>query len=262
VDGELHWRQEGGLVLPALVVRFERLQRAVSSAPLGGGLGLARFFLNAQVPPDYTRRDPDAHLREIAAELSLPGPGVGMLTAADVGAFRARTGDGVSVLATVGLAHPVLAAAPPLAGAVRDEPGGWAAPDGPGGWAAPDGPGGWAVPDEAATRAVPDDQGESIGAAPAAGTINLLVRLPVRLGDAALVNAVATATEAKVQALLDLGLHATGTATDAVCVVCPPEGPPEPFGGPRSTWGARLARVVHAAVTGAGGLPNRPARSQ
>jgi adenosylcobinamide hydrolase len=233
VDGELHWRQEGGLVLPTLVVRFERLQRAVSSAPLGGGLGLARFFLNAQVPPDYTRCDPDAHLRDVAAELGLAGPCVGMLTAADVGAFRARTGEGVSVLATVGLAHPVLAAAPPPTGAVSDEPGGRTVPDGPG------------------TRGIPEDQRDPIGAVPAAGTINLLVRLPVRLADAALVNAVATATEAKVQALLDLGLYATGTATDAVCVVCPPEGPPEPFGGPRSTWGARLARVVHAAVTGA-----------
>jgi adenosylcobinamide amidohydrolase len=81
-----------------------------------------------------------------------------------------------------------------------------------------------------------------------AGTINLIVVLPVRLSDAALVNAVATATEAKAQALHDLGLDATGTATDAIAVACPAHGAPEPFGGPRSRWGGCLARAVYAAV--------------
>ncbi len=83
---------------------------------------------------------------------------------------------------------------------------------------------------------------------PAAGTINVFATVPVRLSDAALVNAVATATEAKVQALAELGVAATGTATDALCIVCPEEGKAEPFGGPRSEWGARLARAVHATV--------------
>jgi len=68
------------------------------------------------------------------------------------------------------------------------------------------------------------------------------------LSDAALVNAVATATEAKTQALHDLGFNATGTATDAVCIVCPDEGTTHHFGGPRSVWGSRLARAVHHAV--------------
>lgn len=82
------------------------------------------------------------------------------------------------------------------------------------------------------------------------GTVNIVVTLPVALGDAALVNAVATATEAKVQALLDAGLDCSGTPTDAVCVAVPAPGTEgtEPFAGPRSLWGARLARAVHAAV--------------
>ncbi len=82
------------------------------------------------------------------------------------------------------------------------------------------------------------------------GTVNIVVTLPVALSDAALVNAVATATEAKVQALLDAGLDCSGTPTDAVCVAAPdPAGDPgEPFAGPRSVWGARLARAVHRAV--------------
>ncbi|MEV6162671.1 adenosylcobinamide amidohydrolase [Streptomyces sp. NPDC052052] len=86
---------------------------------------------------------------------------------------------------------------------------------------------------------------------PRPGTVNIVVTLPVPLSDAAFVNAVATATEAKVQALLDAGLDCSGTPTDAVCVAAPSPGsaaPGEPFAGPRSPWGARLARAVHAAV--------------
>jgi len=82
------------------------------------------------------------------------------------------------------------------------------------------------------------------------GTINLVVLLPVRLSDAALVNAIATATEAKTQALWESGIQGTGTATDAVCVACPDDGTAHAFGGPRSLWGARLARAVHGAVLG------------
>lgn len=84
------------------------------------------------------------------------------------------------------------------------------------------------------------------------GTVNIVVTLPAPLTDAALVNAVATATEAKVQALLDAGLDCSGTPTDSVCVAVPAPSPDtgagEPFAGPRSRWGARLARAVHAAV--------------
>ncbi|TYR65603.1 adenosylcobinamide amidohydrolase [Streptomyces parvus] len=82
------------------------------------------------------------------------------------------------------------------------------------------------------------------------GTVNIVVTLPAALSDAALVNAVATATEAKVQALLDAGLDCSGTPTDAVCVAAPEPGADggEPFAGPRSTWGARIARAVHGAV--------------
>ncbi|MET9809460.1 adenosylcobinamide amidohydrolase [Streptomyces halstedii] len=95
---------------------------------------------------------------------------------------------------------------------------------------------------------------EGTGAPLPPGTVNIVVTLPVALSDAALVNAVATATEAKVQALLDAGLDCSGTPTDAVCVAAPDPGTDagEPFAGPRSLWGARLARAVHRAVlTGA-----------
>ena len=80
------------------------------------------------------------------------------------------------------------------------------------------------------------------------GTINIVAVVPVRLAEAALLNALVTITEAKTQALLEAGIPGTGTASDAVTVVCPAQGAPEPFAGPRSVWGARLARAVHEAV--------------
>lgn len=72
--------------------------------------------------------------------------------------------------------------------------------------------------------------------------------MPVCLSAAALVGAVITVTEAKTQALLEAGVPGTGTASDAVCILCPQQGPAEPFAGPRAPWGARIARAVHSAV--------------
>ena len=72
--------------------------------------------------------------------------------------------------------------------------------------------------------------------------------VPVHPSDAALVNAVSTVTEAKVQALLHSGVDGTGTASGAIAVRNR-TAHGEPFGGPRSTWGARLACVVYDATS-------------
>jgi adenosylcobinamide amidohydrolase len=205
-------RREAGRDLPLLLWRFAGPVRMIASAPHGGGLGVRRWVVNAQVPPSYARRDPDHHLAKLGVSLGLPGRGVGMLTAADVTAHATVVDGGVEVVATTGLGQPILAAAP-----------------------------------------------EQRGGAVMVGTINVLAMVPERLSDAALVNAVATATEAKAQALRDLGLNATGTATDAICIACPEQGQLHSFGGPRSVWGSRLARAVHGAVL-AGGRLNRSAR--
>lgn len=203
VDFQVRTRQEGGRAYPVLVWRAPAPLRMVASAPHGGGIGVRRWVVNAQVPMSYGRRDPDHHLSRLGVSLGLRGRGVGMLTAADVRAVSSVTAAGVEVSATVGLGHPTWAAAP-----------------------------------------------DAVGPVSLVGTINLVVLLPERLSDAALVNAVATATEAKSQALFEAGIAGTGTATDAVCIACPDEGPPHAFGGPRSVWGARLARAVHGAVLG------------
>ena len=83
------------------------------------------------------------------------------------------------------------------------------------------------------------------------GTINLVAFVPATPSEAAAVNLVMTMTEAKTQALLDRGIPGTGTASDAVVVLWSGGGEPEPFGGPRSTWGGRVARATYDAVRGA-----------
>ena len=206
MEMQVRSRQEGGRPFPVLVWRAARPLRMVASAPHGGGLGVRRWIVNAQVPASYGRRDPDHHLTRLGVSLGLRGSGVGMLTAADVRAVSGAVDAGVEVSATVGLGHPTWAAAP-----------------------------------------------DAVRPVSLVGTVNLVVVLPERLSDAALVNAVATVTEAKTQALWESGVSGTGTATDAVCIVCPEEGRPHAFGGPRSVWGARMARAVHGAVLG--GLP-------
>ncbi|MDO3687430.1 adenosylcobinamide amidohydrolase [Micromonospora sp. C28ISP2-4] len=206
-------RSESGWEIPLLVWRAESPLLAVGSAPLGGGIGVRGWVLNATVPMSYDRDDPAAHLAELAHGLDLDGPGVGLLTGVDVTEVVRRTDGGVRVWATVGLGTPVWAAAPEPAPPAATEP---------------------------------------VRPAQRVGTVNIVAYVPVRLGDAALVNAVATATEAKAQAIWELGLPATGTPTDAVTVLCPADGDPAPYGGPRSAWGAPLARAVRAAVRSGG----------
>jgi adenosylcobinamide amidohydrolase len=196
-----HGRPEENLTLREW--RFPEPLLAVSSAPLGGGLGRRWWVINAQVPRSYARRDPEAHLVELASERGLSGPGVGMLTAVDLRQTWRDEDGGARVDVSVGVTIPTWAAAP--------------------------------------------DERPDLGEV-APGTINIMGVVPERLSEAAMVNAVMSVTEAKAQALWDAGIPASGTASDAVCIVCPDHGSPHLFGGPRSQWGARLARAVHRAV--------------
>jgi adenosylcobinamide amidohydrolase len=259
-------RDEDGAVPPLLCWRAHQPVRAVSSAPLGGGLGERHWVVNATVSMSYRRLDPAVHLSELAARLGLSGPGVGLLTGVDVAEVVHRAEAGVRIWATVGLGTPVLAAEPggPVAGAERESGGPVAGAErrartplqavrtdveGPGFGTDAEGP-------------VPADAGGPGSAAEGpghhVGTVNVVAWVPVRLSDAALVNAIATATEAKVQAIRELALPGTGTPTDAVTVLCPCDGPVVPYGGPRSEWGAPLARAVHAALLAGGSVPVVP----
>jgi adenosylcobinamide amidohydrolase len=209
MDPQLLLRTEEGLELPYLVWRLPTPCRVVSSAILGGGIGTRGWILNAQVQAGYGRLDPAGHLTELATAIDLHGAGVGLLTAADVDAWQSASDEGARVDATVGVRVPT-----------------WAASAAE-------------VPDRTFTP----------------GTINIVAFVPEPMADGALINLVATVTEAKTQALLDAGVPGTGTATDAVCIVAPmverdrlDHAVLEPFGGPRSRWGSRLARATHPAV--------------
>lgn len=92
------------------------------------------------------------------------------------------------------------------------------------------------------------------------GTINLIAQLPVALEPAAMVQALLAMTEAKTQALLEAGVPGTGTASDAITLVCSVTGPEHSFGGVRSTWGHRLAMATHSAVHQ--GLATHPGQSR
>lgn len=92
------------------------------------------------------------------------------------------------------------------------------------------------------------DPDAEVVAVPLPGTINVVAVLPVRLSEAALLNALTTATEAKTQALFAAGVGGTGTPSDAVTICCAPDGPIEPFAGPRSSWGSLLALAAYDAV--------------
>lgn len=198
---DVHLRTEDTLELATLVWRLPEPLLAISSAPLGGGVGQRSWVLNAGVTTGYDRRDPEVHLAELASAAGLAGPGVGMMTAVDVRGVVCASDGGVTVDATIGVSWPV-----------------WAAGD------------------------------ERLDDPPEVGTINVVAFVPERLGEAALVNAVGTVTEAKAQALWEAGVYGTGTASDALCILCPASGEPHSFGGPRSRWGACLARAVHRAV--------------
>jgi adenosylcobinamide hydrolase len=209
-EPQLLSRHEDGAELAMALWRFRSPLLALSSAPYGGGWGERHWVLGAQVTGGYGRPDPAGHLAGLARGLELDGPGIGMLTAVDVRLVTTGREDGVAAAATVGVTHPTWASA-------RDATGtGGAAP--------------------------------ATGGASAVGTVNIVAVLSRRLSPAALVNAVMTVTEAKSQALWEAGIPGTGTASDAVAVLCPPSGPAEAYGGPRSRWGSRLARAVHRAV--------------
>ncbi len=205
---QLLTRTEDGEQLHALLWSPGPGWRMISSAVLGGGIGERAWFLNAQVSHGYRRTDPDRHLAALAGDAGAHGPGVGLMTAADVSRHAHAHDGGVDAVVTAGIEVRGWAASPAQGATVPTEP----------------------------------------------GTINIVAVLPVALSDAALVNAVATATEAKVQALLDAGCDCSGTPTDAVCIAARTPRPGQEvhaFAGPRSVWGARLARAVHRAVRSA-----------
>lgn len=94
------------------------------------------------------------------------------------------------------------------------------------------------------------------------GTINTIVVVDGTLTDAAFVNAVITATEAKTAALHDLGVRvddrdeagafATGTTTDAVLIASMQRGTSFRYAGTATQLGYAIGRTVYEAVMASG----------
>jgi len=94
---------------PVLLWRLTVPSVAISSGPMGGGIGLRHWVINATVASDYNRTDPATHLAEIAGGLGVDGPGVGLLTAVDVRQAITVEHAGVTATATTGVGHPTWA---------------------------------------------------------------------------------------------------------------------------------------------------------
>lgn len=208
----------------ALLWRLPGLN-TLSSAAVNGGINKADWIINIGVEADYRRTDLDTHIDQVAKYHRLEGSGIGLFTAADVSRYRSSNIDGVSVTATVGITKPTWA---------FDKSGGWNK-----------------LPETASYIAEP--QTNEIG------TINTVIQMPVKLDLAAAVNAVITATEAKTQAIIQAGIAATGTASDAIVITWPDEIGSEEvrFCGCRSYWGSRLAEATYEAISKGISL-NRP----
>ncbi|MGB3815179.1 MAG: adenosylcobinamide amidohydrolase [Shinella sp.] len=85
------------------------------------------------------------------------------------------------------------------------------------------------------------------------GTINLLVHVGASLSEAARLEALSIATEARTAAIMDLGLTrngrvVTGTGTDCIVVASPRLCPELPFAGLHTDVGVSLGRAVYDAV--------------
>ena len=204
----LHWAES----YPVLTWQADRPWLAISSGVHGGGIGERSWVVNATVGTNYDRDDPGVHVAELAAASGLSGAGTGLLTAVDVRLAVTNADNGVVASATTGVGlHPT-----------------------------------WAAARSSAAPMLDPASGSSVDTTP--GTINVVCWLPVRMSEAALVNAVATVAEAKAQALREAEIPGTGTVTDAVVLLCPTNGPAEAYGGPRSRIGSAMARAVHASI--------------
>ncbi|MEM4298512.1 MAG: adenosylcobinamide amidohydrolase, partial [Nitrososphaerota archaeon] len=93
----------------ALIVKFNKRVKVLSSAPLNGGLRLTEAIVNVRVSPDFNDRDPEGFLKRRVEALGLPEESIGFMTAVDVRKFSIveEAGDfSVSALVTAGLSHP------------------------------------------------------------------------------------------------------------------------------------------------------------
>ena len=195
---------------PAAVWLRSRAPLSVlASAVVGGDLDATQHVVNMHVPRDYQSDDPAADLRAFARRVGIPGPFVGLMTAAwterATVAWEDADGVRVGVVATVGLSRPAAAGV--------SSPVGW-------------------QPSTINLVAVLDARLER-----GAAVNGVITATEAKVG--ALEEAGVLTAE---------GVQATGTVTDAVVIAWTGRGARVPYLGPGTVAGWCLARAARRAV--------------
>lgn len=197
---------------------FSPPQRVLSSAILNGGFIKADHIVNRKVPKKGTYCDaPDKSLTDYSASQGWQGNIVGMMTAASMNSLRVEQVNVEGVDIAVMVTSGI---------------------------------------NNARRAGDKADIQELLAVTEEVGTINLIVMCSAKLTDAAMLEAVMVATEAKAAALQNAGILspisqklATGTGTDAIAIVSG-NGPQEiEFCGKHILLGELIARLVIAAIT-------------
>lgn len=202
-------------------LEFEQPRRVLSSAVLNGGFSHARHFLNMKVSKQcpFALEDPAITLECYCQDRRWRGAAVGMMTAASMKSLRVVHDE----LAGESLAVVVTSGL------------------------------------DNARRAGDAAEFTALSSVPMkVGTINMAIVTSADLTDAAMVEMVTVATEAKTVALQELGIQspvsgklATGTGTDAIAVFSGDSAKladPVRFVGKHTLIGERLAQMVIAAL--------------
>ncbi|WP_244163303.1 adenosylcobinamide amidohydrolase [Paenibacillus pectinilyticus] len=217
-----------------LQISSETPLRTLNSSPWGGGFGSHRVLMNRQVDKTYNETDPAVEMAAFIAREGLnPQETAGMLTAAwvkDVGYHElswppedADADEQHVMTEAIEVLDQLRVAAWVTVGLGNKARAGASLP---------------------ASSLYP-------------GTINIIVVIEGDLTDAAMVNAVITATEAKVAALqaLNITVHgqtATGTTTDAVLIAATGSGKTYRYAGTATTLGYLIGRTVYEAILTSG----------
>lgn len=194
-----------------LVVSFRKPCRVLGWAPLGGGLTLAKHWINHQVKESRKLRhdiEPPAQtLQRVSTNLGLVGPKVGQMTSGDIRKFKkvllTRKGWTVLAVGTAGFSNAVRVGERTSHGSRK------------------------------------------------IGTINLLVWISRPLALPTLLEILQVAVEARTLSVLDqkvrshaTGSPATGTGTDCLTVACPVGTESKVYAGKHTVLGELVGKAV------------------
>jgi iron complex transport system ATP-binding protein len=200
----------------AILLRFDRKVRVLSSASVGGGLVRTDLMVNLKTNAEQVMHaSPEELVGNFLRNRGIDGDAVGLLTSADMEyaqlVFREDRGVAALAVITAGTSNALN------------------------------------ISESTGSPYLGD------GSRPP-GTINIILLTNKSLADEAMVGSVIVATEAKSAALIDLkvqsvvtGTQATGTGTDTVAVVSGFDGPIKYAGG-HTRYGQMLGEAVYTGV--------------